>query len=431
MKPQITIPLTVATFIVFSNCQPTASDKEIVHNNKIPLYQGVPLRTWQIEINNDQQTQVITGANSQLPDQTVLAKSINKNTQNDALQLTFNDTWYASMSFTGGEPLDLSQFMSTGVVSFDIRLDDIKNAALDLKMSCGKNCEASVRLREWALEQDPTKWHHLAIPLNCFTQKGGEFSAVNQPFTLVTGNQGKLSIGNIEIIQTGVANFSCQDLSQISTTPATLNESWSVDWWLPRHKEKLAKRSQEVELLMIGDSITHGWEDKGKTVWDKEFSDINTINLGFGGDRTENVLWRLEHGAIDNIAPKLAVIMIGTNNTGHRLDPPEEIYQGIDAIVEKIQQKLPKTKIVIFSIFPRSAQANDKLRINNNQSNQLLGKLKDKYPLEVLNINQDFLDAKGNLSTEIMPDLLHPNEQGYQIWANKLKPVFAKYITAE
>ncbi|MCF2949563.1 GDSL-type esterase/lipase family protein [Paraglaciecola aquimarina] len=389
------------------------------------------MHSWQFEIKNDKQTKVVTGDINQLPDQTLMLSLINKDKQDDALQLTFKDTWYASVQLTGGDSIDLSQFMSTGTLSFDIRLDDMHNAALDLKMSCGDDCETSVRLREWALEQDPSQWNRLVIPLNCFTQQDGEFNAVTHPFTLVSGGKGTLSLANIELNKSAEANFNCEDLSEVSTTPAMLNEYWAVNWWLPRHQEKLTQLTPDVELLMIGDSITHGWEDAGKAVWEKEFSNINTINLGFGGDRTENVLWRLEHGAIDNISPKLAVVMIGTNNTGHRLDPPQEIYQGVAAIVSKLNQTLPSTQVVLLSIFPRSEKTTDKLRINNDQTNLLLANLVKHHKVEIIDINHDFLDKNGQLSTSIMPDLLHPNEQGYEIWAQHLQAIFAKYLTAK
>lgn len=86
------------------------------------------------------------------------------------------------------------------------------------------------------------------------------------------------------------------------------------DWWMPRHQAVLDRVSQgNVDLLMIGDSITHGWENSGKAVWDQYYAPRNAANLGFGGDRTEHVLWRLQNGEVDNIDPKLAVLMIGTN----------------------------------------------------------------------------------------------------------------------
>ena len=97
-------------------------------------------------------------------------------------------------------------------------------------------------------------------------------------------------------------------------------------------------------------------------MWTKYYADRNALNLGFSGDRTENVLWRLQNGEIDGIAPKLAVIMIGTNNTGHRSDPPEQIAAGVQAILSELQQRLPDTKVLLLAIFPRGADKDDPMR---------------------------------------------------------------------
>jgi len=103
-----------------------------------------------------------------------------------------------------------------------------------------------------------------------------------------------------------------------------LDESWAIDWWLPRHKQKLKEKVALVaigtppELVFIGDCITQGWETEGLNVWQRHYAARHALALDFGGGRTENVLWRLQHGEIDGIRPKVAVLIIGTNNTGHR-----------------------------------------------------------------------------------------------------------------
>ena len=129
--------------------------------------------------------------------------------------------------------------------------------------------------------------------------------------------------GAIFIILLSIAFTAC-DINQTEPVPLsmqadTLNESWAVEWWLPRHEQKLIdKTKQDVDLIFMGDSITHGWEAEGQMVWQALYDERNGFNLGFGGDRTENVLWRIQNGAIDGISPKLTVMMIGTNNAGHR-----------------------------------------------------------------------------------------------------------------
>ena len=126
-----------------------------------------------------------------------------------------------------------------------------------------------------------------------------------------------------------------EDAIAITTTPAhrmNENNKRRGPWWKDRHEEKRALAQQgDWELVFIGDSITHGWERNGKTAWDQYYGDRKALNLGFGGDRTEHVLWRLDHGEFDGYKPLVAVIMIGTNNTGHDMHPPEAIAAGNEA----------------------------------------------------------------------------------------------------
>ncbi|MDR2757592.1 MAG: GDSL-type esterase/lipase family protein [Planctomycetaceae bacterium] len=113
---------------------------------------------------------------------------------------------------------------------------------------------------------------------------------------------------------------------------------------------------------MIGDSITHGWDNKGKTVWDSYYGHRKPINLGFSGDRTEHVLWRLEHLPLDKISPKAAVLMIGTNNIGHNSSSPKDAADGIKAIVEKLEKQYPALKIIVLNVFPRDNKSEDNNR---------------------------------------------------------------------
>lgn len=217
-----------------------------------------------------------------------------------------------------------------------------------------------------------------------------------------------------------------------ATLPDVQTAQWAVNWWMPRHESKLAERQamKQVDLLMIGDSITHGWEDKGKSTWDQYYADRNALNLGFSGDRTEHVLWRFQNGAIDDISPKLAVLMIGTNNTGHRKEDPEHTSLGIKRIIGEIQMRLPKTKILVLGVFPRSANKDDELRKINVAINEIIEKYADEEKVWFLDISDKFLENGNELPKSIMPDLLHPNELGYKIWAEAMEPMI-KQLMAE
>jgi len=216
-----------------------------------------------------------------------------------------------------------------------------------------------------------------------------------------------------------------------SCTPEVQTARWAVKWWKKRHEEKLAhkKKLGKVDLLWIGDSITHAFDQKsGNEVWKKYYEKRNALNLGFSGDRTENVLWRLQNGAIDDIAPKLAIVMIGTNNAGHRKEKSEETAMGIKAILDELKTRLPKMKILLLAIFPRGADDNDKLRKLNQGTNKIICKYADDKTVFFLDINEKFLDKDRKLPKSIMPDRLHPNKKGYEIWAEAIEPTVKKLM---
>ena len=216
----------------------------------------------------------------------------------------------------------------------------------------------------------------------------------------------------------------------LSVTPEVQTAEWAKAWWMPRHEEKLKEKEKlgTVNLLWIGDSITHGWEGAGKATWEKYYANRQSLNIGFSGDRTENVLWRLNNGAIDGIAPKVTVIMIGTNNAGHRQDSPSDIAAGVSEIIKTLRAKLPETKIVVLAIFPRGADKEDGLRKLTDGANEKLKDFANDKDVFFVDINSSFLDADGKLPKEVMPDLLHPNEEGYRRWAEALEPTLVKLM---
>ena len=202
-------------------------------------------------------------------------------------------------------------------------------------------------------------------------------------------------------------------------------------WWTLRNDAVNERVKQgNVDLLMIGDSITHGWESGGKKYWDKYYEPRNAVNMGFSGDRTQHVLWRLEHGHLEGISPKLAVLMIGTNNSNGNDNTAEEIADGIIAICNKIRAECPKTKILILAIFPRGSEPSPQ-REKNNKASLLASKIADGKMIHYLDINNKFLTADGFLSMKIMPDYLHPNEEGYRIWAEAIEPKVAELMGVE
>lgn len=206
-----------------------------------------------------------------------------------------------------------------------------------------------------------------------------------------------------------------------AVTPVQQTEDWAQEWWVIRHhtvNERLKKGN--VDLLFIGNSIVHEWENEGKECWEKYYKHRNAVNMGFGGDKTQNVLWRLDHSDFDSISPKLAVVMIGTNNSNGDDNTAEEIADGIIKICKKLRTELPETKILLMAIFPRDSLPTAQ-RMKNETASKIASGIADGRMIHYMDINDRFLTDEGRLSEDIMPDFLHPNETGYKIWAEAIE----------
>lgn len=213
----------------------------------------------------------------------------------------------------------------------------------------------------------------------------------------------------------------------------TQNRDWKNYDWAKRHEAIMAlMRRSPPELVFVGDSITHFWggeprdaRARGAAVWEKYYGGRKTVNIGYGWDRTENLLWRLRNGEVDGIAPKAAVVMIGTNNAG--INTVEEIAAGIEAVCAEMHLRLPKTKILLLGIFPRGAKP-DAMREKLANVNRLVARLDGRYNVTYLDIGHVFLEKDGRIAPEIMNDYLHPTEAGYARWAEAMEPVLRKLL---
>ncbi|VTR92310.1 lipolytic protein g-d-s-l family : Lipolytic protein G-D-S-L family OS=Rhodopirellula maiorica SM1 GN=RMSM_03349 PE=4 SV=1: Lipase_GDSL_2 [Gemmata massiliana] len=197
---------------------------------------------------------------------------------------------------------------------------------------------------------------------------------------------------------------------------------------IQRHKQflKIVEKG-EGDVIFLGDSITQGWEGAGKKVWPEAFGSFKPVNLGIGGDQTGHVIWRLTEGKeIEPLKPKLAVIMIGTNNMGGHT--PEQIAGGVKAIIAELQKQKPDTKVLLLAIFPRSPKADDKIRVKVSDTNKILAKFADDKKVFYKDIGEKFLEKDGTLDKKIMPDYLHLSEEGYKIWADAIKEDIAKLV---
>jgi lysophospholipase L1-like esterase len=205
--------------------------------------------------------------------------------------------------------------------------------------------------------------------------------------------------------------------------------------WISRHEGYVAEAKKGgVDILFLGDSITDGWRwgNGGSKIWPQLYAPRRAANFGIGWDRIQNVLWRVENGELENIRPKVVVLLIGTNNTGNEDDgrprnSTPEIVAGVSNLVRRIQFHLPQSKILLLGLFPRGEKT-DPIREQVKAVNAGISKLADGEKIKFLDLGEKFLAADGALPRELFPDLLHPNEKGYQIWADAMEPVLAEML---
>lgn len=222
------------------------------------------------------------------------------------------------------------------------------------------------------------------------------------------------------------------EICELATTPAVQNPDFPHPWWLARHQQKLEeaeKQHASVNVVFIGDSITQAWETDGKAAWDRYLSQYGAFNLGFNGDRTENVIWRLEQGALSNLIPKLYVLLIGTNNTGHRQDPPEATAKGVKHIVELLRKHCPPARVLLLGLLPRGRYHTDPMRTLNQSVNARIQTLCDEEHIFWENLDSLFLAGdEEEIHPEQMPDYLHLAGREYEKLARFLAEKIKRLI---
>jgi lysophospholipase L1-like esterase len=207
----------------------------------------------------------------------------------------------------------------------------------------------------------------------------------------------------------------------------TIEFSWmSVAAWDKMHAEDtIVAQYDTVDLLFVGDSITAGWD---WNIWQQNFVPLKAANFGIGGDHTANLLWRLQHGAIGNIQPKLIVLLIGVNNFGHLNESPEQVAEGVAKVVNQLQLAWPNSKILLNAVFPFEQPADSPKRKLVKQLNKLIAKLGDNKNVFFKDYSSLMLQKDGSISPEIMADFLHPTAKGYQVWADAMTPDILKLM---
>jgi lysophospholipase L1-like esterase len=214
----------------------------------------------------------------------------------------------------------------------------------------------------------------------------------------------------------------------VMPVPNTSGDNYNIP---QRHADILAmKDALNPQIVLIGDSIIMRWggpPDKGwvRPSWKEAFGDIPTLNLGFGYDLTQNVLWRLDHGEFDGLKPKTVVILIGTNNMtgapGSHATTPAQTVDGILAIIGRVQAKSPTSKIIVMAVLPRGLSPTDPARAMVKEINADLAKALAAHPeIKLLDIGASFVQPDGTIPSTLLGDGIHPTEAGYSIWAKAL-----------
>lgn len=199
--------------------------------------------------------------------------------------------------------------------------------------------------------------------------------------------------------------------------------------WIGQHK-KLKKRSEKggVRALFLGDGFSRSWKNEGKKIWKNNYGPLKAANYGIGGDSTRQLLWRLEHGELSGIYPKVIVLMIGTNNLYNDANSStdDEVVRGVSAVLDSLRKKVPDSKVLLMGILPRENKYLNK-RISN--INKQLAGLDDEYKVRFLDISNRFLQADGKQNKMLFKsNRFHLNEAGYAAWSEEITPLFEEMM---
>jgi lysophospholipase L1-like esterase len=188
-----------------------------------------------------------------------------------------------------------------------------------------------------------------------------------------------------------------------------------------------AKETAQADVVFLGDSITQGWDNVGAPLWSARFAPLGALNLGVSGDRTENVLWRLEQAPLTRLAPKVIVLLIGTNNLGHGTHTAEQTLEGIQRVIAALRAQAPQARLLVHEIFPRGERFNP-MRGDIAQINQALRSAQAAGGYRTLAIGDTWVRADGSIDAADMPDFLHLSLAGYTQWAAALEPALREAL---
>ena len=213
--------------------------------------------------------------------------------------------------------------------------------------------------------------------------------------------------------------------------PGIFGDYWWANRFLSRHRLVEQQKGKTVDLVLLGDSIMHFWEWKHPESWKKLTQGRTVLNLGYGGDRTQNVLWRIAHGELDGYKAKNVVLMIGTNNNSSNDTDPANVAKAVEKIAAEVRAKQPGAQLILHPIFPRGVSADSKrhaaARARNDKTNELLKAFAAAHPeITWIDFNDKMVDASGWVPRTIMADEIHPTDAGYDLWMDAILPRLKK-----
>lgn len=215
--------------------------------------------------------------------------------------------------------------------------------------------------------------------------------------------------------------------------PACLHPMPRTDEWAKARQDEVLRRVREakvpVDVVFIGDSITQGWEEAGKDIWQRDYAPLGALQLGVGGDRTEHVLWRLGMAPLTPLDPKVIVLMIGTNNASTGRDSGELIIRAVREVALELHRQCPRARVLVLDIPPRGPQTNP-LRGMVLQVNQALSQVDWPEGVSFVRVADGFTQPDGRIDPGLMPDFLHFSRAGYDQWSDGIRPAVTSALRA-
>lgn len=243
-------------------------------------------------------------------------------------------------------------------------------------------------------------------------------------FDIALGMDGHGKVWLDDVTLTGANTADRIPTASDPSHPASLGPGWERDASAVREAARAAK---DARVIFVGDSITHLWKDH-PALWKERYGAYRSVALGIPGDSTNQLLWRIEHGELDGLSPKVVVLMIGINNIWQPTMERSWIADAIGQTVREVRKRLPESEVLVLGILPTQHDANFPLRARIKAINEMVARIDDGKNVRFLDIGEKLLEPDGTLSAEVMPDYVHLSKKGYEIWADTMQPLLEEML---